>query len=305
MNFRRQKHRARLKFFISGMLRYLLPSWPCRRHFERQLAELTPEKRAYIDDRVNYYLRLPRGARLPEGVGVRLRDFRFPWRAKNRHSAYFLDLYEAVCIGRPDDRFAYIFGDLTEEAPYPAFVKSRPITDGPTNSVLLKLNSVRHYQFVRDELTWEQKEPRVVFRAEVHQPHRREFLRRWFGHPLVNAGQINSDEAEDPRWVQPFMPVEEQLRYKFVATIEGNDVATSLKWVMGSNSLALMPRPRIESWFMEGRLEPGVHYVEVRPTIPTWRRRFNTTSSIPRRRRPSLKTRTPGSSNFRTSKGSG
>ncbi len=46
--------------------------------------------------------------------------------------------------------------------------------------------------------------------------------------------------------------------------LEGNDVASNLKWVMSSNSLAVMTRPTCETWFMEGTLKPGVHYVEVR-----------------------------------------
>jgi hypothetical protein len=33
---------------------------------------------------------------------------------------------------------------------------------------------------------------------------------------------------------------------------------------MSSNSLAVMSKPKFETWFMEGRLEAGVHYVEVK-----------------------------------------
>ena len=33
---------------------------------------------------------------------------------------------------------------------------------------------------------------------------------------------------------------------------------------MSSNSIAVMPRPKIESWFMEGSLKGGYHYIEVR-----------------------------------------
>ena len=33
---------------------------------------------------------------------------------------------------------------------------------------------------------------------------------------------------------------------------------------MSSNSVAVMPRPKYESWFMEGRLQPGVHYIEIK-----------------------------------------
>ena len=46
--------------------------------------------------------------------------------------------------------------------------------------------------------------------------------------------------------------------------IEGNDVATNLKWIMSTNSVAVMPRPTYETWFMEGRLVPNYHYIEIR-----------------------------------------
>lgn len=31
-----------------------------------------------------------------------------------------------------------------------------------------------------------------------------------------------------------------------------------------SNSLAVMPRPKYETWFIEGRLMPNYHYVEIK-----------------------------------------
>jgi hypothetical protein len=46
--------------------------------------------------------------------------------------------------------------------------------------------------------------------------------------------------------------------------LEGNDVASNLKWVMSSNSIAVMPRPTCETWFMEGELIPNYHYIEIR-----------------------------------------
>ena len=48
-------------------------------------------------------------------------------------------------------------------------------------------------------------------------------------------------------------------------SLEGNDVASNLKWVMSSNCLAVTPRPTMETWFMEGLLVPNYHYVEVKP----------------------------------------
>jgi hypothetical protein len=33
---------------------------------------------------------------------------------------------------------------------------------------------------------------------------------------------------------------------------------------MSSNSIAVMPRPKIESWFMENKLVPEKHYIEIK-----------------------------------------
>ena len=51
------------------------------------------------------------------------------------------------------------------------------------------------------------------------------------------------------------------LQYKFILSIEGNDVATNTKWIMSSNSLCFMTKPKFETWFMEGKLIPNYHYV--------------------------------------------
>ena len=34
---------------------------------------------------------------------------------------------------------------------------------------------------------------------------------------------------------------------------------------MSSNSIAVMPKPTIETWFMESKLEGGKHYIEIAP----------------------------------------
>ena len=57
--------------------------------------------------------------------------------------------------------------------------------------------------------------------------------------------------------------------------IEGMDVASNLKWVMSSNSIAVMPRPRFETWFMEGTLLPNYHYIEVKPDYSDLEERIN------------------------------
>ena len=53
------------------------------------------------------------------------------------------------------------------------------------------------------------------------------------------------------------------LRYKYQISIEGNDVASNLKWLLFSNSLVFMPKPTFNSWAMEELLKPFVHYIPI------------------------------------------
>ncbi|MEM8552913.1 MAG: glycosyl transferase family 90, partial [Pseudomonadota bacterium] len=59
----------------------------------------------------------------------------------------------------------------------------------------------------------------------------------------------------------------EMLRSKYLLALEGNDVASGLKWMLLSNSAVLMPAPRIVSWACETELRPFVHYVPVSPDL--------------------------------------
>lgn len=127
----------------------------------------------------------------------------------------------------------------------------------------MPLNKVRHFRFIKDSKLFRDKKDMLVFRNVVRQQHRLDFLDRHFGNHLCDAGQTNRDWG-NLEYLKPYMTIEEQLDFKFVACIEGNDVATNLKWVMASNSIAVMPRPKIESWFMEGTLKGDYHYIEIK-----------------------------------------
>jgi len=144
-------------------------------------------------------------------------------------------------------------------------VKSRPIEGDNRNAVMMKLNTVRDYNFVTDRMGFREKADRIVWRGANHQPQRQAFLERFHEHPLCDVGQTNPSREEAQKWWRKqALTVDEQLRCKFVLSIEGNDVATNLKWIMSSNSLCFMVKPRFETWFMEGRLIPNQHYVQLK-----------------------------------------
>ena len=129
----------------------------------------------------------------------------------------------------------------------------------------MKLDALRHFRFVSDPRPFAAKKDMLVSRNFVTQPHRKLLLEKYINHPMCDLGKINvAVDDEHPEWVRPFMSLDEQWSYKFISCIEGNDVATNLKWVMSSNSLAVMPRPRYETWFREAELQPGVHFVELK-----------------------------------------
>ena len=80
---------------------------------------------------------------------------------------------------------------------------------------------------------------------------------------MCDLGQINQGTNHD-QWVKKKASLDTHLKHKFILCIEGNDVASNLKWVMSSNSVAVMPKPKYESWFMEGELIPNYHYILIK-----------------------------------------
>ena len=80
---------------------------------------------------------------------------------------------------------------------------------------------------------------------------------------MCDIGKVNNNEL-DSKWLVNRMTIDEQLEYKFILCLEGNDVASNLKWVMSSNSVAVMPKAKFETWFMEGLLIPDFHYILIK-----------------------------------------
>ncbi|MDR0579332.1 MAG: lipopolysaccharide A protein [Campylobacteraceae bacterium] len=104
----------------------------------------------------------------------------------------------------------------------------------------------------------------MVGRLAVCQPHRVKFWEMYFNHPMCDLGQTNKRHAKHPEWIVKHMTIGRHLDFKFILCLEGNDVATNLKWVMSSNSIAVMPKPTYETWFMEGELIGDYHYIEIK-----------------------------------------
>ncbi len=178
-----------------------------------------------------------------------------------KHSHYAGDLLRCLYPRFLDRRFMKEFGDVNWVPAAPMFVKSRPISADNHNAVLLPLDVRRHMCFPRDPFSFETKYPCMVWRGAGYQPHRQLFLQQASGLSCCDAGDPGL--PVDHVHYRPWLSIHQQLRFKYIISVEGNDVATNLKWIMHSNSLCLMPRPRFETWFLESRLVAGVHYAEL------------------------------------------
>ncbi|MDR1007315.1 MAG: lipopolysaccharide core biosynthesis protein LpsA [Campylobacteraceae bacterium] len=249
----------KLFYWIRSAFRYYIcPKFITQKSLNVILSSRDAESE-YIADRVGYYNKLDSN-QLSENEAVLLRDFKY----EGKKSSFFFDTYEYTRYFPDTLKMAFEFGDTVVVPPHCRIVKSRPIEGQNANSVLLNLDKIRHFIFVNDTINWADKEDRLIGRGGIYQSHRIKFYEKYFNSSLCDLGAVNKN-AKDPRWVTKAISIKAHLKYKFILCLEGNDVASNLKWVMSSNSLAVMSRPKYETWFMEGKLIPNVHYVEIKP----------------------------------------
>lgn len=253
-----KKNKAR--YYLAHYWQYLWHFRPKRSHFEAYYASLPAAEQKYVDERVAYYLKLTeKFSPSPQAESIA------HFTKTHKKNPYFFDAFTHLRYFPRDYRFDYVFGDVTEVPDYPAFVKSRPIAGDNKNAILLKLNKIRHFFFIKDPLNFTDKVDKVVWRGKANgKPHRQDFLKALARHPGCNIGQTDSPR-KGKGFVKNKLSIPEQLKYKYIFVIEGNDVATNLKWAMSSHSLVLATSFTYETWFMEGKLEAGKHYVALKP----------------------------------------
>ena len=256
---------SKAAYYMQAALRDMLPDRLYAMRLNRELERCAAMyDRDYIADRVDYYCKLSRPVTLgsdSEPIGALQR--------KGNPSTYYYDSREALQWFNPELRWHYLFGDIRDIPAEPTVVKSRALGTDNSNSVLLKLDRCRHFVYINDHLQPEEKEDRAIFRGHIGtRENRALFCRMSADNPRVDAADTLPGATEGHKHtsqMKPMMSFYEHLRFRYIMALEGNDVASNLKWIMSSRSAAVMPKPTCETWFMEGRLVGGVHYVEIRP----------------------------------------
>ncbi|MDR2285813.1 MAG: glycosyltransferase [Sphingobacterium sp.] len=253
MNWKRvllKNKNNKLLYYVKAISRWKVPSVFYRSKLVSRLGERLSVAPDAIQFRVDYYNRLDKKTVL-SNEAIAIKDYKLPKKIR----VYFFDSICYLKYFNPHFRFRILPGDVTHIPEEPCIVKSRPIVGDNANSVILKLDKSRHFNFIKDEVAFSDKKDLLVGRSGFNQPHRARFYTLYKEHPLCDLKKATRKSDAG------FLSIAAHLNYKFVLALEGNDVATNLKWIMSSNSIAVMPRPTYETWYMEGTLIPDYHYI--------------------------------------------
>ena len=259
-------------YYLRHFLAALVPRIFYRLQLQSELKKIKYYDEQYIFSRLNYYnkrkgrFKVSKNAMTNKELFFRqINIIKENIFKKNmgvkKHTTYFFDLYKLFSFFDNRKKLDFIFGDITKAQKIPTLVKSRPIINSD-DSIILNLNKVRHFHFINDHKKFLNKKNKAVWRGYGENSEARQYFLKNYHHiSIFNVGQTGP--ILDAPWVKNFMSITEQLDYKFIFCIEGVDTATSIKWVMSSNSVCVMPKPKYETWFMEGALQPDVHYIEI------------------------------------------
>ena len=261
--------RNKFLYYVQNIYRQLIPKIFHQSILPVKLSAIKKYNKDDLLKRVNYYNKLE--IRIPLGdKSTALKELKIFKRPKS----YNFDIFEYTRYFKEDLRANFLFGDIIHVPPVPSIQKSRPIAGYNANAVLLKLDKKRHFVFIKDKKDFSSKKNMLIGRGAVHQLHRIHFMELYFNHPMCDLGQVNKTGG-NAAWVKPKMAIAAHLEYKFILSLEGNDVATNLKWIMSSNSIAVMPKPKNETWFMEGKLIANHHYILIKDDYSDLEERLN------------------------------
>jgi hypothetical protein len=250
-----QRSAQKLFYYARNAVRDIAP----QALFRRRLAGLLDRARlsdASVRARLNHYNML-QDAFAPGADAMPVS------RLPTDRSMYYYDLKEFTRYFDPDLLIDLQFGDLNKVPRVPSIVKARPIAGDNRNGVLFKLNKFRHFHMPADDVAFADKLPLAVWRGKLNNPIRTLLLEVARDLPFCDVGTPKPTAV--PEYRKPYLSIAQQLRYRYVISLEGNDVATNLKWIMSSNSLCLMPPPTSETWFAEKQIEANVHYAPLEP----------------------------------------
>jgi hypothetical protein len=154
------KKNTKLFYYIKQFYRLLIPDNLYKKKLEKLVSEQTLQNN--ILNRVNYYFKYQDTFTLSNNA-LTIEEF----IKTEKKKTYYFDLLEYLRYFDKKFKIDYLFGDITTVPPTPTLLKSRPIEGENKNSILMKLNKIRHFIFVDDKRSFEEKKNMLVWRGNV------------------------------------------------------------------------------------------------------------------------------------------
>jgi len=169
---------------------------------------------------------------------------------------------------------------------YPIFNKVQDLVSEKSRendwNIIWPLNRKRHFASLgnvpQNDRPWHEKIPKLIWRGRTpnsllflknEKPieldswkQRLSLVRNFWNSSLVDAKFVGKHLLQSKYYAHK-LNMSQMLQYKYQIAVEGNDVATGLKWMLFSKSLLFMPPIKFSSWVMESLLEPFVHYIPI------------------------------------------
>ena len=207
-------------YYSVNALRLVIPKGIFRLRLQGKLSSLSRRKdKDYIERRVDYYNKLSGTVQLPSSA-PHLSEHKM-----SKQKVYFFDTYQYTRWFSDQFQWGFCPGDVTFVPDYPSIVKSRPLTDDNANSIVMKLDKVRHFIFVEDKKAFTEKKNMVIFRGKVKgKPSRKLFMEMYFHHPMCDLGDVSKNTTDPAEWRTEKKTINEHLDYKFIMALEGIDV---------------------------------------------------------------------------------
>lgn len=160
-------------------------------------------------------------------------------------------------------KFPIFYGESGATDELPVIRKARRVSDKA--AVLYDLRSLRYNTpclvVEKNDIPWSKKINSVIWRgATTGESVREDFVKSYFEKYDIGFSTVKQKPHLEA-FVKNKISVSQQLNYKFIVSLQGNDLASNIRWVLYSNSVVIMPKPEWTSWTMEEKLIPYVHYL--------------------------------------------
>lgn len=185
------------------------------------------------------------------------------------------------------EKFVFQRADIIKSEKYHKYTLCKNRTENTDDGVLLRcMNADRHWARYKNkpaDIPFNSKKNIVFWRGTTtgcskhhearkwspREVNRFKLVEKWFDvNKSIDVGfsKIHRDWLREKylKYTKGDCKISYFLEHKYILSVEGNDKDSGLQWKLNSNSVVLMPKPRVTTWLMETTLIPNFHYVLIK-----------------------------------------